>query len=100
VGRFGEDSHRVSDEKPVLWLWDGAGKVSIFLTLLVVVHFCNCEDPTKLIFEPIDGLQCDHTIEVCQFVAKGDQRVTGCIAFWMGQFEYLTNSLVVGMFWL
>ncbi len=66
------DPRRVSNDKPVLWLGDGAGKVSIFLTLLVVVHFCNHEDPAKLIFESVNGLQDDHAIEACQFVAEGD----------------------------
>jgi hypothetical protein len=53
--------------------------VSILLTLLVVVCFCDHEDPTELIFESVDSLWGDHTVEACQFVAEGDQRVVGCI---------------------
>ncbi len=91
------DPCRVSNEKPVLWLGDGAGKVSILLTLLIVVYFCNCEDPTKLIFESVDGLRGDHTIKACQFVAEGDQHVIGCIT--SGGCHFLTASFVVGAFW-
>ncbi len=80
-GRYGVDPRRVSDDKPVLWLGDGAGKVSIFLTLLIVVHFSDREDHAKLIFESVDGLRSDHALEACQFVAEGDQRDVGCIAF-------------------
>ncbi len=75
------DPRRVSDDKPVLWLGDGTGKVSIFLTLLVVVCFCNREDPAELNFESVNGVRGDHTVEACQFVAEGDQHVVGRIAF-------------------
>jgi hypothetical protein len=81
VGRYGVDPCRISDDKPVLWLGDGAGKVSIFLTLLVVVCFCDHEDPAKPIFESVDGLRGDHAIEASQFVAEGEQCVVGHIAF-------------------
>ncbi len=89
---------RVSNDEPVLWLGDGTGKVSIFLTLLVVVCFCDREDPIKLIFKSVDGLRGDRTIEASKLVAEGDQRVVGRIAF--GGCHFLTASLVVGMFWL
>ncbi len=70
----------VSNDKSVLWLGDGIGKVSMFLTLLIVVHFCNREDPAKLvIFESVNGLQGDCTIEACQFIMEGDQRVVGSL---------------------
>ncbi len=75
------DPRRVSNDKPVFWLGDGVGKMSIFLTLLVVVCLCDCEDPAKLIFKSVNSLQGDHAIEACQFVAEGDQRVKGRIAF-------------------
>ena len=71
-GRYGVDPRRVSDDKPVLWLGDGAGKVSIFLTLLVVVCFCNREDPTELIFKSVDSLRGDRAIEAFQFFGEGD----------------------------
>ncbi len=87
---------RVSNDEPVFWLGDGAGKVSILLTLLIVVCFCNPEDPAKLIFESVDGLRGDHTIEACQFVAEGDQRVIGCIVF--EGCHFCSISLVVGAF--
>ncbi len=87
-----------SNDKPVLWLGDGAGKVSIFLTLLVIVCFCNREDPAKLIFKSVDGLRSDHTIKACQFVAEGDQHVVGHIGF--GGYLFCPTSLVVRAFWL
>ena len=93
---YGVGPRRVSDDKPVLWLGDGAGKVSIFLTLLIVVCFCNREDPAKLIFESVNGLRGDHAVEACQFVSEGDQRVVGCIAF--GGCHFCIASLVVGAF--
>jgi hypothetical protein len=92
------DPRCISDDKPVLWLGDGAGKVSIFLTLLVLMCFCNHEDPAKLMFKSVDGLRGDHAVEACQFVVEGDQHVRGCIAF--GECHCLTASLVVGVFWL
>jgi hypothetical protein len=87
----------VFNDKPVLWLGDGAGKVSILLTLLIVVCFCNREDPAELIFESVDSLQGDHAIEACQFVAEVDQRVIGRIVF--GGCHFCPTSLVVGAFW-
>ncbi len=36
---------RISNDEPVFWLGDGAGEVSILLSLLVVVYFCDREDP-------------------------------------------------------
>ncbi len=88
----------VSDDEPVIWLGDGTGKMSIFLTLLIAVCFCNREDPAELIFESVDGLRGDHAVEACQFVTEGDQHVIGRIAF--GGCHFLSASLVVGTFWL
>ncbi len=86
------------NDEPVLWLRVGTGKVSTFLTLLVVVCFCNCEDFAELIFDSVNGLWGDHAVEACQFVAEGGQRVAGCISF--GGCHFCTASLVVGAFWL
>jgi hypothetical protein len=90
---------RASDDESVLWLGDGAGEVSIFWTLLIVVCFCNREDPAKLIFESVDGLGGDHAIEVCQFVMEGDQHVIGCIFFrrmpFLSRFPCCQSILVV-----
>jgi hypothetical protein len=85
-----------SDDEPVLLLRDGAGKVSlsICLALLIVVCFCDREDPAKLIFESADGLRGDHAIEACQFVTEGDQHVVGLIVF--GGCHFCPASLVVG----
>ncbi len=69
--------HHVSNDKHVLWLGDDAGKVCIFLTLLVLVCFCNSKYPAELIFESVNGLPGDHAVEACQFVAKGNQPVVG-----------------------
>ncbi len=71
----------VPNDKPVLRLGDGAGEVTMFLPLLIVVHFCNHEYSAKLIFESVDGLWGDHAVEACQFVAKRNQHVVGLIAF-------------------
>jgi hypothetical protein len=98
VCRYGVDPRCISNNKPVLWLGDGAGAVSIFLTLLVVVSFCDCEDPAELIFESDDGLQGDHASEACQFVVEGDQRVVRCIAFGGCNFCTLPIPLVLACF--
>ncbi len=88
----------ISDDEPVFWLGDGAGKVSILLTLLIVVCFCNREDPAKLIFKSVNGLRGNHAVEACQFVSEGDQHVVGCIVF--GGCHFYPTSLVAGVFWL
>ncbi len=68
------------------------------LTLLVVVRFCNCEYSAKLIFKSVDGLWGDHAIEACRFVAEGDQRVVGCIAFGGCRFCTLLVPLLLACF--
>ncbi len=46
-----------------------------------MVGFCDREYPAELIFELVDGLGSDHTVEVCQFVLERGQRVVRPIAF-------------------
>ena len=38
----------VPDDKPVLWLGDGTGKVTVLLTLIVVVIFATMKIPPSL----------------------------------------------------
>ncbi len=81
-----------------LWLGDGTGEVSIFLTLLVVVCCCNNDNPAELIFESVDGLRGDHAVEACRFVAEGVQHVIGPIAFGGCYFRTLPLSLLSAHF--
>ncbi len=46
-----------------------------------MVVFCNCEYPTELIFELVEGLWSDHVVEACQIVSEGDLHVVHPIAF-------------------
>ncbi len=71
---------------------------SIFFTLLVVVCFCNREDPAKLIFESVNGLRDDRAVKACQFVAEGDLCVVECIAFGGCRFCTLPIPLLLECF--
>ena len=57
-----------------------AGEVTVLLALYLVVGFRDREYSAKLVFELVDGLRSDHTVEPCQFVSEGDQRVVCPIA--------------------
>ncbi len=46
--------------------------MAIFLAFFEVVGLCHDENAADLIFKLIDGLRCDHAIEVCQFVMEVD----------------------------
>jgi hypothetical protein len=46
--------------------------VAIFLAVLVVVGLRDGEYSAELVFEIVDVLWCDHTVEACQFVAEVD----------------------------
>ena len=62
----------VADDDPVLVLGDRTCQMAILLSLIVVVGLCHGEDSAELIFELVDGLWRDHSIEACQFVAEVD----------------------------
>ncbi len=72
---------RIADDESVFCLGDCAGNVAELLALIVMVGFCDREYFAELIFELVDGLGSDHTVESCQFVLEGDQRVVCPIAF-------------------
>ncbi len=72
---------RIADDESVFRLGDCAGEVAVLLALFLMVGFCDCEYLAELIFELVDGLGSDHTVEVCQFVSEGDQRVVCPIVF-------------------
>ncbi len=72
---------RIANDESVFRLGDRAGKVAVFLALFVMVGFCDREYPAELIFELVDSLGSDHTVEARQFVSEGDHRVLRPIAF-------------------
>jgi hypothetical protein len=47
--------------------------MAVLLSLFVVVGLRHGEYPSELVFELVDGLRRDHAVEVCQFVAEGDE---------------------------
>jgi hypothetical protein len=71
----------IADDESVFRLGDCAGEVAVLLALFVIVGLCDREFPAKLIFELVDSLGSDHTVEVCQFISEADQHVVRPIAF-------------------
>jgi hypothetical protein len=71
----------IADDESVFRLGDRAGEVVVLLALFIMVGFCDREYTAELIFELVDSLGSDHTVEAWQFVSEGDQRVVRPIAF-------------------
>jgi hypothetical protein len=75
VGGYRMGLGGVADDKPVLAFGDCTCQMALLMSLNVVMGLCHGEDSAKLVLEFVDSLRSDHTVEVCQFVPKVDERV-------------------------
>ena len=79
VGRYRVVPGGAADDEPVLALGDRTRQMALLLSLFVVVGLRHSEYSAKLIFELVDGLRRDHSIEACQFVAEGDECIVRAV---------------------
>jgi hypothetical protein len=55
--------------------------MAVLLSLIIVMGLRYSEYSAELVFELVDGLRRDHTVEACQLVVEGDEcivRVVRC----------------------
>jgi hypothetical protein len=73
----------VANNEPVLPLGDRTRQMAVILSLIVVMGLRHSEYSAELVFELVNGLWRDDTIEACQLVAEGDECIVRVVRLLM-----------------